>query len=382
MSSVTGGTAGSGSSTGSGDAGGEGSARKRGALPPQSDGLFARVLALREGSIIIVVLVTAIYFSLNTSTFLTGSNFKTLLPYFAPFAILAAGEVFVMILGEIDLSIGAVYLFAPIVFYKLFTAGLGLVPSVLVALLCCMAIGLINGFFVAIVGINSFVTTLGTLFTFEGLSLIVSHGAPVETPGAAVTQTTVKVHHVINGHQIVLTETVNKVGAFAQIFGHGSYSELIWALAIVAILQVVLTFTRWGLYTVAIGSNKLGAAEAGVGVRLITIRNFVLCALTAGLVGILEAVRSGSVQPDPAGSNEILLLAIAAAVIGGTLLAGGSGTVVGALIGALFLGILKDGLVLQGVNANYDLLYLGLAVLVAMTVHVYVQRARRGYSHG
>ncbi len=113
-----------------------------------------------------------------------------------------------------------------------------------------------------------------------------------------------------------------------------------------------------------------------------SIRNFVLCALTAGLVGILEAVRSGSVQPDPAGSNEILLLAIAAAVIGGTLLAGGSGTVVGALIGALFLGILKDGLILKGVNANYDLLYLGLAVLVAMTVHVFVQRARRGYSSG
>jgi simple sugar transport system permease protein len=359
VSSVTGGASG-GASTGSGGAGGEGSAQQRRALPSQSDSPLARVLALREGSIIIVVLVTAIYFSLNTSTFLTGSNFKTLLPYFAPYAILAAGEVFVMILGEIDLSIGAVYLFAPILFYKVFTAGLGLVPSVVVALICCMAIGLINGFFVAIVGINSFVTTLGTLFTFEGLSLIVSHGAPVETPGA----------------------NVSKIGAFAQIFGHGAYSELIWALAIVVILQVVLTFTRWGLYTVAIGSNKLGAAEAGVGVRLITIRNFVLCALTAGLVGILEAVRSGSVQPDPAGSNEILLLAIAAAVIGGTLLAGGSGTVVGALIGALFLGILRDGLILKGVNANYDLLYLGLAVLVAMTVHVFVQRARRGYSSG
>jgi simple sugar transport system permease protein len=355
VSSVTGGTP----STGGGTSG-EGSARRSGALPPKSDGLLARVLALREGSIIIVVLVTAIYFSLNTSTFLTGSNFKTLLPYFAPLAILAAGEVFVMILGEIDLSIGAVYLFAPILFYKLFTAGLGLVPSVVVALLCCMAIGLINGFFVAVVGINSFVTTLGMLFTFEGLSLIVSHGAPVETPGAGV----------------------NEIGTFAQIFGHGTYSELIWAVAIVVILQIVLTFTRWGLYTVAIGSNKLGAAEAGVAVRLVTIRNFVLCALTAGLVGILEAVRAGSVQPDPSGPNEILFFAIAAAVIGGTLLAGGSGTVVGALIGALFLGILKDGLILLGVNANYDLFYLGLAILVAMSVHVYVQRARRGYRSG
>jgi simple sugar transport system permease protein len=287
--------------------------------------------------------------------------------------------VFVMILGEIDLSIGAMYLFAPFLFYKFATAGIPLVPSVIIALAVCMAVGLANGFFVAVIGISSFVTTLATLFTFEGLALIISHGTPVSTPGAAVHTTTREVSHVVNGHHIVLPETVNHIGTFAKIFGAGTYSELIWAVAIVVILQIVLTFTRWGLYTVAIGSNKLGAAEAGVGVRLVTIRNFVLCALTAALVGIFEAVRSTSVQPDPAGANEILFLAIAAAVIGGTLLTGGSGTVVGALIGALFLGILKNGLILQGVNANYLLFYTGLAIIVAMTVNVYVQRARRGY---
>jgi simple sugar transport system permease protein len=230
-----------------------------------------------------------------------------------------------------------------------------------------------------VIGISSFVTTLATLFTFEGLALIISHGTPVATPGAAVHTTTRQVSHVVNGHHIVLPETVNHVSTFAKIFGAGTYSELIWALVIIVILQIVLTFSRWGLYTVAIGSNKLGAAEAGVRVRLVMIRNFVLCSLTASLVGIFEAVRATSVQPDPAGANEILFLAIAAAVIGGTLLTGGSGTVVGALIGALFLGILKNGLILQGVNANYLLFYTGLAIIVAMTVNVYVQRARRGY---
>jgi simple sugar transport system permease protein len=148
------------------------------------------------------------------------------------------------------------------------------------------------------------------------------------------------------------------------------------------VLQTVLTFTRWGLYTVAVGSNKLGAAEAGVRVRLVTVRNFILCALTGGLVGILEAVRSGTVQPDTAGANEILFYGIAAAVIGGTLLAGGSGTVVGALIGALFLGILNDGLILKGVSANYQLFYLGLAIIFALTINVYVQRVRRGSHSG
>src|SRR5579871_4150208 len=93
--------------------------RRAGSRPGQLGALRDRVLGLREGSIIVVAIITAAYFSLNTSSFLTGSNFKTLLPYFAPLAILGAGEVFVMILGEIDLSIGAMYLFAPFLFYKL-----------------------------------------------------------------------------------------------------------------------------------------------------------------------------------------------------------------------------------------------------------------------
>jgi simple sugar transport system permease protein len=319
-------------------------------------------MALREGSIVIVTIVVAIYFAANTENFFSTSNFKTLLPYFAPFAILGAGEVFVMILGEIDLSIGGTYLLAPYLFYKLAHGGVPLVPSVIVALIACMAVGAVNGFFTAIVGISSFVATLGMLFSLEGITLIISHGQPVETPGVSVAST--------------------HLGTFAKVFGHGVYSELIWALVIVAVLQVVLTFTRWGLHTVAVGSNKLGAGEAGVHVRLVMIRNFILCSLAGGLVGILESVRSATVQPDTAGANEILFYGIAAAVIGGTLLAGGSGTVVGALIGALFLGILKDGLILQGVNADYLLFYLGLAIILAMTINVYVQRVRRGAGRG
>jgi simple sugar transport system permease protein len=344
--------------------------------------LLERALSLREGSIIVVTLLVAIYFSVDTSTFLTSSSFKTLLPFFAPFAILGVGEVFVMILGEIDLSIGATYLLAPFIYYKLATAGIPHVPCVLLALACCMVVGLVNGLFTAIIGINSFVTTLGMLFTLEGLTLVISHAEPVAMPGAEITSTQVKVSHVINGAHVVLTETVNHVSTFAKVLGEGTYSELIWAIAIVVVGQIVLTFTRWGLYTVAVGSNKLGAAEAGVRVRLVVIRNFILCSAAGGFVGILEAVRASSVQPDVAGANEILLLAIAAAVIGGTLLAGGSGTVVGALIGALFLGVLRDGLILKGVNADYQLLWLGLAIILAMTINMYVQRVRRGSRSG
>jgi simple sugar transport system permease protein len=99
-------------------------------------------------------------------------------------------------------------------------------------------------------------------------------------------------------------------------------------------------------------------------------------------VGILEAVRAGQLEPDVSGANELLLKGIAAAVIGGTLLAGGSGTVAGALIGALFLGILNEGLILKGVNADYQLFYLGLAIIVAAAVSVYVARTRRGPRSG
>jgi len=344
--------------------------------------LVKRFLTLREGSIIVVTILLGAYFAASNGTFFTTANFKTLLPYFAPFAILGAGEVFLMINGEIDLSIGGVYLFAPFLFYQLNNGGFPLVPSLIVAIIACMLVGVANGVLTAVLGVTSFVTTLGMLFSLEGLTLIISHAAPVLTPGAQISSHTVNVAHIVNGHKIFLPQTVNHIGTFAEIFGGGTYSELIWALVVVAILQVVLVWTRWGRYTVAVGSNRLGAAEAGVRVRLILIRNFVLCSTLAGVVGVLEAVRATSVQPDTAGANSILFDGISAAVIGGTLLQGGSGTVVGALIGALFLGILHDGLVLQGVNANYLDFYLGLAILLAMVVNTYVGRVRRGSGVG
>ena len=243
-------------------------------------------------------------------------------------------------------------------------------------------IGIINGVFTVVIGVSSFITTLATLLGVAGLTLIISHAAPVEMPGAQVTSKTVNVVHVVNGQKVTLPEHVNEIGTFAKIFGGGTYSELIWALVIVIGVQVLLTLTRWGMYTIAVGGNRLGAAEAGINVRLIVIRNFILCSLLAGLVGIFEAVRASSVTPDTAGASETMFRAVSAAVIGGTLLPGGEGTAIGALIGALFLGILRDGLTLQGVNADYLDFILGIAILGAMTINVYVGRVRKGSGHG
>src|SRR5947209_4795566 len=333
----------------------KGWARRGGALS-----LAQRFLTLREGSIIVVTVIAFVYFATSTPKFTNSSSLKALLPYFAPFAIMAAGEVFVMINAEIDLSIGAVYLFTPFVFYKFTTAGIPLVPSMILALIVASLIGVFNGLVVAVVGISSFVTTLGTLFTLDGLTLIISHAQQVTTPGTSV------VH----------------VGTFAQIFGGGTYSELFWAIGIAVVLQIVLSFTRWGIYTVAVGGNRVGAAEAGVRTKLVLTRNFVMCAGLAGFVGILEAVRASTTTPDPSGANVILFQAISAAVIGGTLLQGGSGTVIGAFIGAIFLGILQDGLNLKGLSANYFYFYLGIAILIAMAFNTYVSRVRTGSGRG
>src|SRR5947209_703123 len=323
--------------------------------------LAQRFLTLREGSIIVVTLIAFLYFALSSDKFLTSSSLKSLLPYFAPFAIMAAGEVFVMINAEIDLSVGAVSLFAPFIFSKLnANVGLPLVPAMIGALIVAMLIGLFNGIVVSVVGISSFVTTLGTLFTLSGLTLIISHATQVTTPGTSVV----------------------KVGTFAQIFGGGTYSELFWAIGIAIFLQLVLSFTRWGIYTVAVGGNRVGAAEAGVRTKMVLTRNFVMCAGLAGFVGILEAVRAATTTPDPSGANVILFQAISAAVIGGTLLQGGSGTVIGAFIGAIFLGILQDGLNLKGLSANYFYFYLGIAILIAMAFNTYVSRVRTGSGRG
>jgi simple sugar transport system permease protein len=316
-----------------------------------------RMLRRREASIVAVTLITAGVFALRSDRFLTGGNFVALLPYFAPFAILAAGEVLVMVAAEIDLSIGAVYLFAPYMFYEFHRAGLPLTADFVLALLCCGVVGVINGVVTMHVGIHSFITTLATLLGVGGFTLIISHAAPVQMPGSPVLDS-------------------RDTPLLAELFGASRYSELIWALIIVTAVQVLLKLTRWGIYTVAAGSDRVAAAEAGIDVKLTVVRNFVVCSVLAGLVGVMEANRVSSINPDTAGASETMFRAISAAVIGGTLLAGGAGTAVGALFGALFLGVLRDGLVIGGTRASHLDLFIGVGILIAMSLNVIVRQAQ------
>src|ERR671939_536890 len=134
-------------------------------------------------------------------------------------------------------------------------AGLGLVLCLICALLVSAVVGIVNGVITEVFGVSSFITTLGMLLGLGGLTLIISHAAPVAMPGAEVTSHTIQVTHVVNGAKVTLPEKVNEVGTFANIFGAGKYSELIWALIIVGAVQVLLSLTRWGMYTVSVGGN-------------------------------------------------------------------------------------------------------------------------------
>ena len=304
----------------------------------------------QEASILIVALLLIAWFeNANHDFLLTSASLENLSQFVAPVAIIACGEIMLMIGGEIDLSAGMVFALAPFVMYFAHDAGIPLVPALLLGIAAAGAVGMANGVITLLLGIPSFVTTLGTLFLVNGLNLTISHGTPVTPPGSA---------------------------GFAQVMGAWGYSEILWTLLVAVVLHIVLRHTRWGLHTIASGANETGAREAGIRVKRIKIGNFIVVGVLSGFTGCLEAFRIGSIDPQ-AGGNQIMFLAIAAGVIGGTPLAGGSGTIIGGLIGALVLGVLNDGFTLIGINAFLFNIILGAAILVAMLFNIHITRLTR-----
>ena len=313
--------------------------------------LLGRFLRWKEASILLVALILVGYFEYANQDFLlTGASLQNLSQFIAPVAIITCGEIMLMIGGEIDLSAGMVFALAPFILYFANDAGLPVLPAALLALLAAGLVGLVNGVVTVILRVPSFVTTLGTLFLVNGLTLTISAGTPVSPPDAPV---------------------------FAAIMGNWGYSEISWAVGLVVVMHIMLRHTRWGLHTIAAGANPVGAREAGIHVNRLKIGNFVVMGVLAGLTGILEGFRISSFDPQ-AGGNQIMFLAVAAGVIGGTPLAGGSGTIIGVLIGATVLGVLSDGFTLIGINAFTFNIILGAAILAAMLFNIHITRLARG----
>ena len=310
----------------------------------------SRLFALREASILVVAILLFAYFAISNDNFLSGPNLQTLSQFIAPAAIIACGEIMLLICGEIDLSVGQVFALAPFIMAFSVKAGLGLFVGIVLAVLVSAVVGLINGGITVLLRVPSFVTTLGTLFLINGFTLTISRGYPVNTPGGTT---------------------------IANIFGAAGYSEFLWALLIVVIMHMVLRHRRWGLHTIAVGGNLTGATEAGINAARIKVGNFVLTSVLGGITGLLEAFRIGSTDPLAGGTN-VMFLAVASGVIGGTSLAGGSGTIIGGLLGATVLGVLQDGFTLAGINAfTFDMI-IGAAILIAMVANIRVQGMRKG----
>jgi simple sugar transport system permease protein len=306
------------------------------------------VLRWRELGVLAAALLLIAYFQLTNSAFLSRDNIGNLIDYTATTSIIAAGEVMVLVVGELDLSAGMVYALAPFVMYFTFAGGMPSWVALIAALAAAAAVGAVNAAITILLAVPAFVTTLGTLFVVNGLTLTISGGFPVQPQAGP---------------------------AFTAIFGGEAWARFAWTVVIAFVLQFVLNRTRFGLRTIATGGNLIGAAETGIPVRRIKAVNFILCSALAGFAGIVDAFRIGSIDP-LAGGSDIMFAAIAAAVIGGTLLTGGSGTVIGAMLGALVLGVLKDGFSLSGVSAfTFDMI-LGAAILLTMAVNVRLTRMR------
>jgi simple sugar transport system permease protein len=307
-------------------------------------------LRQRESTVFVVAVALFVYFWVSSTSFNTGTNLPILFTQDStPFLIIALGEVFLLICGEIDLSVGFTFALAPFLAYFLNTYdGVPALLAILISLVMGLAVGWVNAFLTVTVGLPSFITTLGTGFILLGIVDTTSHGSPVSIP----TDMTSQVHWL-----------------------GGDWAPFIAAVILTIIMHIVLTRTRWGLHTVSVGGNLLGAREAGINVNRIKYGNFMLTGLFGAFVGLQNAFVTNSIDPT-AGGYQPMFYAVTAAVIGGTAMLGGTGTIIGAFFGAIVLGLLTDGFDILGVSANPLPIIFGAAVLIAMIANVQLARLR------
>ncbi len=311
----------------------------------------AAFLRQREATVLVVTIALIIYFALASSNFLGSSNLTTWLSEdAAPIIIIAIGEVLLLICGEIDLSVGFVYTFSAFLMHYLINFyGVPGILAIIISLLMGLAVGWINAFLTVTVGLPSFITTLGTGFVLLGIVDTTSHAEPANIPAS--------------------------VAGIGHWIGNNGWTEFIWAVILVALFHVILTRTRWGLHTVAVGGNLLGAQEAGIKVKRIKYGNFMVTALLGAFVGLQVAFQTATIDPT-AGGYTPMFYAVTAAVIGGTAMLGGVGTILGAFLGAIVLATLTDGFQIIGISANPLDIIFGGAILVAMIANVQLAKLR------
>jgi simple sugar transport system permease protein len=295
------------------------------------------------------LIVVFIGFSFTATRFVSADSFAGIANIASELGIMAAGVTFLMISGEFDLSVGSVFGFSAMLFAIASVNGIPLFLGLLLALLAAGCIGFLNGYITVHFQIPSFITTLGALMLWRGVLLAFTGGFPVRFRGESM------VLETLNGH----------------LWGEFRASA-IWFFAIILILNFILLRTRYGNATYATGGNKDAARLLGISVERIKIGNFIMCSIMAGFAGCIQFARFCSV--DPVRGQNMELEAIAAVVVGGTLMTGGYGNLVGTLLGVLLIGMLRSGLVMAGAPAYWYQAFVGLILIIAVILNTYIKR--------
>ncbi len=307
--------------------------------------------------------------------FLSRANFTTILLHVSINGILALGSIFVIITAGIDLSVGSLVGFAGVLAAGTLTSGevlrlagpFGAAALALVVGIGAGAlVGLVNGGVVARLGVAPFIVTLATMTAARGAARLVTGGVPIGFPDPG---------DPLYAPKIAALDALHAVGGGRVPFPGlptGFPVPALVMLLLVALGGFVLTRTRFGRHVYAVGGNEEASRLSGVPVRAVKLSVYAISGACAGLAAVLLVGQLRSGGPDAGMLYE--LNAIAAAVIGGTSLFGGTGTAWGALTGALLIGVLNNGLDLLGVQAFWQEIAKGLIILLAVLFDVWVKR--------
>ena len=301
----------------------------------------------------LLVLLAAVFEAGSAGAFLSGDNLRGILGLLPEVGLVSIGVTILMICGEFDLSVGSTFALTPMATSLLIIAGVPALAAIVLGLLLAAAIGFANGFITLTFAIPSFIATLGMLFIVRSLTVVVSGGFPPLLPDDLTT------------------------GEFTQFVGPGGLfrASFIWFLAITFAASTLLAKSSVGNWIKATGGHLEAASAMGVPVRRVKLFCFMLCSVMAGFGGIIQVFRLHS--PLPSIGDGLELQAVAAAVIGGTALSGGVGTVLGAVVGALLIRVIDNGLVMTQVDANWFKFAVGALTIFAVVSNTWLRRTAR-----
>lgn len=312
---------------------------------------FARLASMREAGLIVIILALCIAMSFASPHFLTWGNFRAMLMSFSIEGIVVVGMTILLIVGGIDLSVGSVVCFSMVVSGALFLAGLDPWTASLIGIGVSALIGAAMGFFVTVVGLNHFITSLAAMVIVRGLCLVITKGTPLS-----------------------LFSLPPEFKAIGQGSFHGLPYVIIIFVVVVAIFDFLLrraTAFRKVFYT---GSNEKAAQFSGIKTKQVKFWVTVLCSTLAGLAGVIYMARFGAATPTFGAGMELNI--IAAAVIGGASLNGGSGTIFGAILGMALLSVVTSSLILLDVSVYWQDMIKGCILLAAVSIDHFLHRKK------